>query len=112
MEGFRLLPEWKSRTLPAAAFPELLAHAAESTAGNNLLEKSVIDEYHAHLAASLLLLPGLAAPTRAALEISAMAHPVKLEGVYCLLPKMADAARIVAIRVAARLESAAAGSAE
>jgi len=106
LEGCRLRPEWAGRSLLADAFPERLVRVPETAGPNNLLEQSVIREYHAHLASLLLLLPGLSAHTRAGLEIEAMARPATLARVHRLLPAMADPERIAAILVAARLESA------
>lgn len=102
LHGVRLVPEWGGRRLPADAFPELLVR----TPDNNLLEQSVISDYHAWLAPLLLLLPELCDTTRRALEAEAVRRPAWLYRVHRLLPKILDAQRLQAALVAARLEAA------
>ncbi len=103
--GLRIPHEWQGRHLPAAAFPELLVRET----GNSRLENSVIADYHAWLAPILLSWPRLSVATRARLEILACEKPRWLARIHRLLPVMADAPRIQAALVAARLEQAAGG---
>ncbi len=100
--GLRLPYEWRSRQMPAEAFPELLVRET----GNSRLEQSVIDDYHAWLAPLLLLWPRLSSETRARLELQACDHPQWLARIHRLLPIQLDPARIRAALVAARLEQA------
>ncbi len=101
--GLRLAASWRERTLSAEAFPELLLRSA----GNNLLEQSVIRDYHNWLAPLLLLLPDLSEATRDWLEAAACRQPAWLARVHRLLPRVLDRARVNAALVAARLEAAA-----
>jgi hypothetical protein len=101
--GLRLSGEWEGRGLPAEAFPELLVRAG----WNNLLEQSVIKDYHAWLAALLLPWPDLSDATRRWLEAAACQRPQALARIYRLLPRRLDAARLEAALVAARLEQSA-----
>lgn len=102
--GLRLDRGWQQRTLAAQDFPELLVRAS----WNNLLEQSVIKEYHTWLAPLLLLLPDLSDQTREWLEVAACRHPTWLARVHRLIPCVLDRARLNAALVAARLEVAAA----
>jgi hypothetical protein len=104
LHGQRLPAEWASRSLPVEAFPELLLRRE----WNNQLEQSVIKDYHAWLAALLLLLPGIAGATRRWLETEACLRPQALARVHRLLPAQLDAEAIKAALVAARLEQSAA----
>lgn len=101
--GLRLQVQWQQRTLAAQDFPELLVRSS----WNNLLERSVIEEYHMWLAPLLLLLPDLSDTTRAWLEAAACRHPAWLARVHRLIPRVLDGARLNAALVAARLEAAA-----
>lgn len=101
--GLRLEAVWQQRTLTAQDFPELLVRAS----WNNLLEQSVIKEYHTWLAPLLLLLPDLSDATREWLEAAACRHPAWLARVHRLIPRVLDRARLNAALVAARLEVAA-----
>lgn len=103
--GLRIPPEWRGRRLPHDAFPELLVREP----WNSRLEKSVIADYHASLAPTLLCWPRLSTATRGRLEALACAQPQALARIHRLLPVMLDAARIQAALVAARLEQAAMG---
>lgn len=105
LSGLRVPPEWRDRQLPTEAFPELLVR----TSWNSRLEKSVIDDYHAWLAPSLLCWPRLSVAIRARLEILACEKPRWLARIHRLLPDVVDAPRIQAALVAARLEEAAGG---
>ena len=100
LAGHRLRPEWERRSLPAEAFPQLLLRAE----WNNLLEQSVIKDYHASLAAQLLPWPQIGDSTRLWLEEAACQRPQELLKVYRLLPRIMAADRIQAALVAARLE--------
>lgn len=100
--GLRLPAEWQQRTLPPEAFPELLVRAD----WNNLLEQSVIRDYHTWLAPLLLLLPGLSDASRAWLEAEACQQPAWLARVHRLLPRVLDRAALNAALVAARMEAA------
>jgi hypothetical protein len=100
--GLRIAPEWRWRHLPSAAFPELLLRES----WNSRLENSVIADYHAWLAPSLLSWPRLSVATRARLEILACEKPQWLARIRRLLPCMVDASRIQAALVAAQLEQA------
>lgn len=100
--GLRLPAEWQQRTLPAEAFPELLVR----TERNNLLEQSVIKDYHKWLAPLLLLLPSLSDASRAWLEAAACEQPAWLARIHRLLPRVLDRAALNAALVAARLEAA------
>lgn len=71
--------------------------------GNNLLEQSAINDYHAHLAPLLLALSRLAEAERAALERAAFGNPEACARAYRLWPQVVDAAGLQAARVAARL---------
>lgn len=101
--GLRLPAEWRARSLPAAAFPELLVRER----WNNLLEQSVINDYHMHLAPLLLMLPGLTDEKRERLESAACQQPRRLARIYRLLPRVLQPERLNAALVAARLEEAA-----
>lgn len=105
--GLRLAASWRERILSAEAFPELLVRCA----GNNLLEQSVIKDYHNWLAPLLLLLPDLSEATREWLEQAACRQPAGLARIHRLLPRVMDRARLNAALVAARIASAA-GAAE
>jgi hypothetical protein len=98
--GHRVRPEWEGRTLGSEAFPQLLVR----TEWNNLLEQSVIKDYHAWLAALLLPWPHIGDTTRRWLEEAACLRPQEMLKAYRLLPKMLAADRIQAALVAARLE--------
>ena len=74
---------------------------------NNLLEQSVIKEYHTYLAPFLLLLPNLSDATREWLKEAACRQPVMLARIHRLVLRVLDRARLNAARVAARLEVAA-----
>lgn len=102
LTGYRLEPGWQGRSLARRDFPELLV----SNDWNNLLEKSVIADYHAWLAPFLLCWPSLSDPTRAELETAARLRPHWLAQVQRLLPKVLDRDGINAALVAARLEQA------
>jgi hypothetical protein len=102
LSGLRVPAELEGRALVSADFPELLV----GVVGNNLLEQSVIRDYHAWLSPLLLLLPGLSAATRANLERMACQHPRWLARVHRLLPEVLDTARLQAALVAARIEQA------
>lgn len=104
--GARLPHEWRGRQLPAEAFPELLVQEK----WNSRLEQSVIADYHAWLAALLLLWPRLTTETRDRLEALACDRPRWLLRVHRLLPRVVDPARIKAALVAARLEAAQGGN--
>ncbi len=106
LSGLRVPPEWRGRSLPPTAFPELLLRES----WNSRLEKSVIADYHAWLAPQLLCWPRLSTDTRARLEILACERPQALARIHRLIPRMVDAERIHAALVAARLEQAAFGS--
>ncbi len=106
LSGLRVPHEWRGRTLPADAFPELLLRES----WNSRLEKSVIADYHAWLAPLLLCWPRLSTDTRARLEILACEQPLTLARIHRLIPRMVDAPRIRAALVAARLEQASAGT--
>jgi hypothetical protein len=71
--------------------------------GNNLLEYSVIADYHTHLAPLLLACAGLDDHERAMLERAAFANPEACARAYRLWPKVIDPERLQATRVAARL---------
>lgn len=73
------------------------------TPGNNLLEYSVISDYHAHLAPLLLACTGLEEAERAKLEGVAFANPEACARAFRLWPKVLDNDRLQAVRVAARL---------
>ncbi len=100
--GLRLEAAWQQRTLAAQDFPELLVRAS----WNNLLEQSVIKDYHTWLAPLLLLLPDLSDATRAWLEAAACRQPAWLARIHRLIPRVLDPARLTAALVAARLEVA------
>ena len=100
--GTRLPYEWRTRTLPNAAFPKLLLREFE----NSRLEQSVIADYHAWLAPILLQWPRLDDVTRNRLEDQACANPTWLARVHRLLPKVMDPARVNAALVAACLMAA------
>lgn len=100
--GARLPHEWRERSLPPDAFPELLVQ--ENL--NSRLEQSVIADYHACLAPLLLLWPRLSDGTRDRLESLACDKPRWLARLYRLLPRVMDPARLNAALVAARLEQA------
>ena len=101
--GLRLDASWQQRALPAQDFPELLVRAS----WNNLLEQSVIKEYHTYLAPLLLLLPDLSDATREWLEEAACRQPAMLARIHRLVPRVLDRAGLNAALVAARLEVAA-----
>lgn len=71
--------------------------------GNNLLEQSAIADYHAHLAPLLLACAGLDDAMRADLECAAFENPSACERGFRLWPRVMDAERLQATRVAARL---------
>ena len=71
--------------------------------GNNLLEYSAIADYHSHLAPLLLACAGLDDHERATLERAAFTNPEACARAYRLWPKVIDAERLQATRVAARL---------
>lgn len=102
LTGYRLDSAWRERTLTREEFPELLVSAR----WNNLLEKSVIADYHAWLAPYLLCWPDLGDSTRASLEAAALRRPHWLSQVQRLLPKVLDREGLNAALVAARLEQA------
>jgi len=106
--GLRLPYAWRGREVPAAAFPELLVREK----WNNLLDQSVISDYHRWLAPLLLLWPRLSLETRRRLEIEACEKPLWLARVRRLLPAMVEPARIQAALVAARMEAALGGADE
>lgn len=98
--GLRLEAVWQQRTLAAEDFPELLVRES----WNNLLEQSVIKEYHTWMAPLLLLLPDLSDAAREWLEQAACRQPAMLARVHRLIPRVLDRARLNAALVAARLE--------
>ncbi len=102
LAGLRLPAEWQGRSLPAAAFPELLVRED----WNNPLEQSVISDYHTFLSPLLLLLPGLSDATRERMEAAACQQPGRLYRIHRLIPRVLDAGRLNAALVAARLEAA------
>ena len=109
MTGLRLPYEWRSRNLPAEAFPELLVRESWENRWNSRLDRSVINDYHRWLAPLLLLWPRLSPATRSRLELEACEKPQWLARVYRLLPAMLNPAQINAALVAARLEQAQGG---
>jgi hypothetical protein len=109
MTGLRLPYEWRSRNLPAEAFPELLVRESWENRWNSRLDRSVINDYHRWLAPLLLLWPRLSPATRSRLELESCEKPQWLARVYRLLPAMLNPAQINAALVAARLEQAQGG---
>ncbi len=71
--------------------------------GNNLLEYSVITDYHAHLAPLLLSCAGLEGSDRARLEAAAFTNPEACARAFRLWPQVLDHTRLQAACVAARL---------
>jgi len=60
----------------------------------NLLEQSVIKEYHTYLAPFLLLLPNLSDATRKWLKKAACQRPVMLARIYRLVSRALDWTRL------------------
>lgn len=101
-QGLRLPYEWRARSLPSSAFPELLVREN----GNSRLEQSVISDYHHWLAPLLLLWPRLSDATRSRLEQHSLDKPQWLARIHRLLPATVNHERVRAALVAARLQQA------
>ena len=102
LDGYRLEPEWRQRTLAATDFPTLLV----TEKWNSRLEQSVIWDYHSWLSPFLLCWSNLDDAVRARLEAAACNRPQWLAQIYRLLPKVLDREALQAALVAARLEQA------
>lgn len=88
--GMYLPAEIEGRTLPAAAFPELLLRETWQTEACAHL----VGDYHAWMSPSLLTHATLSRATRARLEVEACGHAERLYVVRELLPEIIDQERI------------------
>jgi hypothetical protein len=94
--------ELAMRTLPAAAFPELLLREAWPEPA----QAELVRDYLGWLAPRLLTLPGIADATRSRLERTARHQSALVDRLWRVYPKVIDRALIEEARVEARLRRA------
>lgn len=103
--GLRVPENLLGRTLPAAAFPELLCEERWSEPG----ERAQVEAFHEWNAARLLAHQDLSATTRARLERAAFQRPETLLEHFRMFPQVLDHEAMQVALVAARLVHSARG---
>ncbi len=100
LSGLRVTAGLEGRTLPGAAFPDLLV---DETHWPDARDAGLVADYHDWNAARLLAHHGLTRATRARLERAACRTPEKLLDSYPMIPEIVDADAVKVALVEARL---------